>query len=224
MRTPSPGIAPEGLPVIGLAAFATLILSLIGGTLSALLFLILTAFALFFFRDPVRVSPIAPEGKAVAVSPADGRIVSVGPVADPFTGEQRTRVSIFMNVFNVHVNRTPVAATVRAIRYHPGKFINASLDKASEDNERCALALTDKAGQTWTVVQIAGLIARRIVCRAEPGDTLALGDRFGIIMFGSRVDVYLPDDYISKVRIGDKVLAGMTVLAEADLVPESVES
>ncbi|MGE4552143.1 MAG: phosphatidylserine decarboxylase family protein [Desulfovibrionaceae bacterium] len=224
MRTPSPGIAPEGLPVIGLAAFATLILALLGWALPALLLLVFSAFSLFFFRDPVRVPPIAPEGKAVAVSPADGRIVSVGPAPDPFTGEQRTRVCVFMNVFNVHVNRAPVAARVRAIRYNPGKFINASFDKASEYNERCAVGLRDAAGRDWTVVQIAGLIARRIVCRTEPGDALDLGDRFGLIMFGSRVDVYLPDDYVSKLRIGDKVLAGMTVLAEADLAPVPAES
>ena len=224
MRTPSPGIAPEGLPVIGLAAFATLTTALLGWGLPAVLLLAFTAFSLFFFRDPVRVPPIPAPGKAVAVSPADGRIVSVGPAPDPFTGESRTRVCVFMNVFNVHVNRVPVAATVRAISYHPGKFINASFDKASEHNERCALALRDEAGRDWTVVQIAGLIARRIVCRAEPGDALELGGRFGLIMFGSRVDVYLPDDYVSKLRIGDKVLAGMTVLAEADLAPASAES
>ena len=118
-----------------------------------------------------------------------------------------------MNVLNVHVNRSPVAGRVAAIAYHPGKYINAAFDKASTDNERCAYSLEDAAGASWTMVQIAGLVARRIVCRVDPGDSLDRGQRFGMIKFGSRVDLYLPEGYAPAVSIGQKVLAGQTVLA-----------
>jgi phosphatidylserine decarboxylase len=118
-----------------------------------------------------------------------------------------------MNVFNVHVNRSPVTGTVEAVRYWPGKFLNASLDKASSDNERCAVRMRDHDGAEWTVVQIAGLVARRIVCRVAQGDALLRGERFGMIRFGSRVDLYLPEGYVPAVHEGDRVTAGMTILA-----------
>jgi phosphatidylserine decarboxylase len=166
-----------------------------------------------FFRDPERVIP---QEEDVAVSPADGKVVKIETMRDPLTGKDQTAICVFMNVFNVHVNRAPVGGTVEAIRYYPGKFLNASLDKASTDNERNALRIMDKDGKGWTVVQIAGLIARRIICWTEPGDTLGRGDRFGLIKFGSRLDLYLPDGYVPCVRIGDTVLAGQTILASKE--------
>ena len=164
----------------------------------------------FSFRDPERVVPSEDD---IAVSPADGRVIRVEPKADPITGEVRPCISIFMNVFNVHVNRSPVAGRVEAIRYFPGKFFNAALDKASTDNERCAYLVRDDGGRSWVMVQVAGLIARRIVCRVEEGDTLARGERYGMIRFGSRVDLYLPPDYSAVVANGDVVAAGESILA-----------
>lgn len=210
MRNPSPGITPEGGPVIGLCVLASLVFAMLGWPAPALIFLLLTLFSCHFFRDPERVVPVGPE---LAVSPADGKIVKIAMMPDPFTNEPRQCICVFMNVFNVHVNRSPVAGRVAAIAYHPGKYINAAFDKASSDNERCAYSLEDAAGDSWTMVQIAGLIARRIVCRVDPGDRLDRGQRFGMIKFGSRVDLYLPEGYAPAVSIGQKVLAGQTVLA-----------
>lgn len=210
MRHSSYGICREGLPCIAALAFTTLIFALLSWEAVAVVFLGLTLFTLNFFRDPERISPM---DQNVAVAPADGKIVAIKTATNPLSGEPRTQVCIFMNVFNVHVNRMPVAATIREIRYFPGLFINASLDKASTDNERNALILEDREGQTWCMVQIAGLIARRIVSWAEVGDALPLGARFGMIKFGSRVDLYIPDEYTPAVRIGDKVLAGQTIVA-----------
>ncbi len=210
MRKPSASFCPEGLPATFLAGLLTVALALLGCFWSALAAFVITCLVVNFFRDPERV---VPHGPGLAVAPADGRVVSIGRARDPFDGVERLRVCIFMNVFNVHVNRAPVAGTVRDLAYHPGKFLNASLDKASEHNERLAMSLTAEDGGHWTVVQIAGLIARRIVPWAEVGDDLARGQRFGMIRFGSRVDVYLPDDYSSEVSVGRKTLAGQTVLA-----------
>ncbi|SBW09826.1 Phosphatidylserine decarboxylase proenzyme [uncultured delta proteobacterium] len=210
MRHGRIGIAPEGYPFIFLCAFSTLIFAVIGCWPMAVILLAATWFAGHFFRDPERV---VPTGANRAVSPADGKIVKIQPMPDPFTGQQRVCISVFMNVFNVHVNRTPVAGKITAIAYHPGKFFNAALDKASHDNERCAYAVEGKEG-SFTMVQIAGLIARRIVCRVEEGEKLERGERFGMIRFGSRVDLYLPDDYVPAVSIGQKVVAGQSVLAE----------
>ena len=210
MRNPSPGITPEGGPSIGLCVLASLVFAILGWPAPALIFLLLTLFCCHFFRDPERVVPAGPD---VAVSPADGKIIKIAMMPDPFTHEPRQCICVFMNVFNVHVNRSPVAGRVAAIAYHPGKYINAAFDKASSDNERCAYSLKDAAGDSWTMVQIAGLIARRIVCRVDPGDSLDRGQRFGMIKFGSRVDLYLPEGYSPVVGIGQKVLAGQTVLA-----------
>jgi phosphatidylserine decarboxylase len=212
MRKPSTGITPEGIPSIGLSSLGCLVFAILGWGVPCLLFFLLTLFCCNFFRDPERVTP---GGEGLAVSPADGKIVRVAVMPDPFTGSPRQCICIFMNVFNVHVNRSPVTCRINDIAYHEGKFINASFDKASRDNERCAYSLEDKNGDAWSMVQIAGLIARRIVCRVEPGDGLARGQRFGMIKFGSRVDLYLPEGYSPQVVVGQKVLAGQTVLAAA---------
>lgn len=212
MRKPSIGITPEGTPSIGLCALCALAFALLGCVSLTVLFLLLTVFCCNFFRDPERVTP---QGANLAVSPADGKIIKITPMIDPFSGESRICICVFMNVFNVHVNRSPVAGRVTGITYHAGKFFNASLDKASTDNERCAYQMEDEKGARWSMVQIAGLIARRIVCRTDIGDTLARGERFGMIKFGSRVDLYLPEGFEPRVRIGDKVLAGQTILAAA---------
>jgi phosphatidylserine decarboxylase len=213
MRKPGLGLAPEGFPVVGISAFAALVFALLHFLVPAVIFLALTVFCLNFFRDPERVIPQAPD---LAVSPADGRVTAVLSRSDPLSGTARPCVSIFMNVFNVHVNRSPVAASVKTIAYHPGLFLNASLDKASRDNERCAYLLEDSDGAHWSVVQIAGLIARRIVCRVEEGDRLARGERLGLIKFGSRLDVYLPEGWSPSVAPGDRVLGGLSVLARKD--------
>lgn len=210
MRKPSPGITPEGISVIGLSALSALVFALLGCGVLAVLFLLLTLFSCHFFRDPERV---VPRTANVAVSPADGKIIKIATMPDPFTGLPRQCVCVFMNVFNVHVNRSPVAGMITDIAYHPGKFVNASFDKASTDNERCAYALEDGNKDSWTMVQIAGLVARRIVCRVDVGEALERGERYGMIKFGSRVDLYLPEGYEPKVSVGDTVLAGQTVLA-----------
>lgn len=210
MRKPGFGMASEGLYYVGGFAFCALFLATLSCVTGAILFFLATLFSLYFFRDPVRY---APESPGDIVSPADGKIIKIGPAPDPFDPSiTRTRICVFMNVFNVHVNRTPVDGVVEALRYHPGKFINASFDKASEDNERMSIRLRDKDGQSWTVVQIAGLIARRIVCHAQEGDQLIRGERFGLIMFGSRLDLYIPEGFTILLHKGDKVTAGESVL------------
>lgn len=211
MRKPSIGITPEGVPTIGLCALSAIVFAVLGSGFLAVVFLLLTFFCCNFFNDPERV---VPQKEGLAVSPADGKIVRIAQMPDPFTGTPRLCVCVFMNVFNVHVNRSAVAGVVDDIRYHEGKFVNASFDKASHDNERCAYSIKDDNGDVWSMVQIAGLVARRIVCRVSEGDRLERGERFGMIKFGSRVDLYLPDGYTPSVRIGDKVLAGQSVLAE----------
>ncbi|WP_291319727.1 phosphatidylserine decarboxylase family protein [Desulfonatronospira sp.] len=210
MRKPHFHIRPEGLNIISLTLLATLVFALLGWATFSIIGLVAFFFALNFFRDPERV---VPDAQGVAVAPADGRVVKVEAMQDPFTKEQRTAVCIFMNVFNVHVNRFPLTGRVRAVSYHPGKFVNASLDKASLDNERCALHFDDEDNGTWTMVQIAGLLARRIVCYAETGDSFSRGQRFGLIKLGSRVDLYLPHGYESTVNVGDKTIAGQSIIA-----------
>jgi phosphatidylserine decarboxylase len=212
MRRPSTGIAPEGAPSIFLCSLAALLAAALGCAWTAAVFFLATMFCLHFFRDPERPVPHAP---GIAVSPADGKIVKVARMPDPFTAEPRLCICIFMNVFNVHVNRSPVTGKVVDTAYHAGKFFNASLDKASVDNERCACSVEDEDGRRWSMVQIAGLLARRIVCRAEPGDTLRRGERTGMIKFGSRVDVYLPDGWEPAVGVGQKVTAAVSVIAAA---------
>lgn len=175
----------------------------------------LTMWCYYFFRDPPRVSPTR---EGLLVSPADGVVSSVAPAVPPaeleLPPEAVTRVSVFMNVFDCHVNRAPTAGIVTKIAYRPGKFFNASLDKASADNERNGLALELADGRRLAVVQIAGLVARRIVCEVAEGDTLCTGERFGMIRFGSRLDVYLPEGVASLVAPGQTMVAGETVLAD----------
>ncbi len=210
MRKPSVGVALEGGPYIFFALFATLIFALLGWDVIAVLSLGVAAFVGHFFRDPERVPP---ENADSVCSPADGRICKVSREEDPMTGEMRQVICVFMNVLDVHVNRMPVSGKVERIRYIPGKFFNASLDKASKANERNVLEIVGKGNQRFTMVQIAGLLARRIVCWAESGDKLKRGERYGLIKFGSRVDLYIPDGYVPSVHVGDKVVAGETTVA-----------
>lgn len=210
MHKPSIGLSLEGLPFVFFTAMATLTFALLDCWFMATLLLVVLFLVLNFFRDPERVVPQEP---GLAVSPADGKVIKVETMRDPMTGEDRTAVCVFMNVFNVHVNRMPVAGRIARIAYFGGKFVNASFDKASTDNERNTLLIEDEGGRSWTMVQIAGLIARRIICWSEEGDTLSRGQRFGLIKFGSRVDLYIPTDYEAVVRSGEKVFAGQTVLA-----------
>lgn len=209
MKHPQTGICREGLPFLALMAFSALLFALLGLWFPALAFLLVLWLSSHFFRDPERVCP---QEEHCALSPADGRIVRIEQAGEPFTGERLTCISIFMNLFDVHVNRMPVDARIDNIRYHPGKFLNASLDKASRDNERCAYALKADDGD-FVMVQIAGLIARRIVSYAEPGDRGQKGERIGMIKFGSRVDLYLPPNYVPRVAVGQKVFAGQSIVA-----------
>jgi len=209
-RYPHPIIAREGWAFVALAFAVAVGLSAAGLWLPAALAWLATAFVVQFFRDPPRVVP--PEPDAV-LAPADGRIVSVGRARDPYLQRDALKISVFMNVFNVHSNRSPVDGTVVGAWYHAGSFLNAALDKASVENERNALHLRTAGGRDVTCVQVAGLIARRILCYAKPGDTLARGERYGFIRFGSRVDVYLPPEATPRVAVGDTVFATETVLA-----------
>lgn len=211
MYKPICGLARDGLPIIGVFALATLVFALLHWPCLATISLLATIFSLNFFRDPDRT---APTENGLAVSPADGVVCKLGEAADPITGEMRQVVCVFMNVFNVHVNRSPITGVVSEVRYIPGKFFNASLDKASTDNERNVIVVTDPEGARFSVVQIAGLIARRIVCPAKAGDQLKRGERYGMIKFGSRLDVYLPHGYHPAVAMGQKTMAGVTVLAK----------
>ncbi len=210
MIPPKIQIRPEGLNAIIMAVLMTVVFALLGWVFMSLAGIVFTGLVLNFFRDPERVAPDEP---GAVVAPADGKVVKLDMMTDPITGEERQAVCIFMNVFNVHVNRMPVAGRIETIKYFPGKFFNASLDKASKNNERCAWLIRDEKNQAWTMVQIAGLLARRIVCLGEKGDELKCGERYGLIKFGSRVDLYLPDGYELQINVGDKVLAGQTVIA-----------
>jgi phosphatidylserine decarboxylase len=203
-------VAREGYPFILGSAFSTAIVAALGLYEPALFLLAATFFVSFFFRDPERVIP---EGKGVVVSPADGKVVEVGVVqGNDFGAETMLKVSIFMSVFNVHVNRIPYNGRVTDVIYYPGKFFSANLNKASRDNERNAVSIEIDRGRKLVVVQVAGLIARRIICKIRKGDRLSRGERFGMICFGSRLDVYLPPDSVPAVSVGDKVLAGTSVL------------
>jgi phosphatidylserine decarboxylase len=206
---PHPIIAREGWPFLGIAVAVAAAANFFFGWWSLPLWLV-ALFILQFFRDPPREVPDDP---LAVVSPADGRIVWVGKSQDPYLKREALKVSVFMNVFNVHSNRSPVDGVVKERWYFPGSFLNAALDKASLDNERNALWLQTSGRQDVTCVQIAGLIARRILCYVESGAQLARGQRFGFIRFGSRVDVYLPLDAEVKAAIGEKVYAAQSVLA-----------
>lgn len=209
MRNQHQPVATEGYPFIGLFAFITLIFALLGWGCLATILLALTLFTVYFFRNPERFPP-ADENAIVA--PADGKVIFVGDVMEErFFGEEVTKVSIFMNVFNVHVNRTPYSGTVLDRFYNRGEFFNASLDKASLQNEQCGLFVETAKGK-MLFVQIAGLIARRIVTYPLVGDQIERGKRFGLIRFGSRVDIYLPKGTDIAVRLGDHTVAGESVI------------
>lgn len=207
---PHPIIAREGWPFLTIAIVVAALATYFCAAWSAPLWVI-ALFVLQFFRDPARVIP---DKENAVLSPADGRIVVVEKTQDPYAGREALKISVFMNVFNVHSNRAPVDGKIEKVQYFPGKFVNADLDKASIENERNALTITAKNGQTVTCVQVAGLVARRILCYVKAGDTLARGQRYGFIRFGSRVDVYLPLTATPKVVVGDKVSATETILAE----------
>ncbi len=210
---PHPLIAREGWPFLALAVAVALGASWAWGWWSLPLWL-LALFVLQFFRDPPREVPNAP---GAVLSPADGRVVVVGKARDPYLDREALKISVFMNVFNVHSNRSPLDAEVVQAWYHPGSFLNAALDKASLENERNALQLRTAGGVDVTCVQVAGLVARRILCYVKARDRLARGERYGFIRFGSRVDLYLPLDAQPTVAVGDKVYATSTIVAE--LVP-----
>jgi phosphatidylserine decarboxylase len=212
MRIP---IAPEGYPfIIAAAAFVAILWWLdlrIGFYQFFYPALSILFFVIWFFRDPERAIPSAAD---LIVSPADGKVIKVEKIKeDRFMKREMLKISIFMNVFNVHVNRSPTDGVVKKIIYNPGKFLNASFDKASLENEQNALIMDAGEGREYVVNQIAGLIARRIVCRVAEGAKLERGERFGMIRFGSRLDVYLPIGVKPVVRIGDKVSAGSSALA-----------
>ncbi len=204
-----PLLAREGWIHIALAVAAAAGVSLWIGGIPALVLWLVAGFVVQFFRDPRRQ---VPAGQHLAVCPADGKVVFAGPVQDPYLDRSAFKVSIFMDVFSVHANRIPVAGLVREVWYERGKFLNAALDKASEQNERNALWLHSESQGDIICVQVAGLIARRILCHVRPGDRVQRGQRYGFIRFGSRVDVYLPMGFTPRVEIGDRVHAGSKVL------------
>lgn len=207
---PHPLIAREGWPFLAGCVAAALVLGALAGWWWSVPAWLAALFVLQFFRDPAREIPGDPQA---VLSPADGRIVVVGKARDPYLDRDALKISVFMNVFNVHSNRSPVDGTVKQRWYHAGSFLNAALDKASLENERNALWLQTRGGADVTCVQVAGLVARRILCYVDQGAELARGQRYGFIRFGSRVDVYLPPDAEPVAALGDKVSATETILA-----------
>lgn len=206
-------IRREGYPFIAAFAGATLVLTLVWQPLFWI-GLILTLWCVYFFRDPERVTPV---DDRLVISPADGVVSFVGPAVPPrelnLGSGEMTRISVFMNVFSCHVNRAPTRGRISRIEYRPGKFLNAELDKASAENERNGLVIDGPHGQL-AVVQVAGLVARRILCWSDAGDDISVGERFGLIRFGSRLDVYLPAGAIPRVALGQTAVGGETIIAE----------
>lgn len=207
--SPHPIIAREGWPHLAISGGLALIASWFLGAMAWPLWVIFV-FVLQFFRDPPRQPPA---GAGLVISPADGRVLVVEKTRDPYLERDALKISVFMNVFNVHSNRSPVDGRIERAWYNPGAFVNAALDKASSDNERQALWIKTREGRDITCVQIAGLIARRILCYVKQGDDLARGQRYGFIRFGSRVDLYLPVDCQPQVSVGDTTTAGETIVA-----------
>jgi phosphatidylserine decarboxylase len=205
----------EGWRFVAIFAAITLVLFWLNAPVFPWIGVILTAWCAYFFRDPERVTPL---GKSLVISPADGQVSHIVEAIPPpeldLPRVKHTRISVFMNVFDVHVNRSPVEGRIVKLTYVPGAFLNAELDKASEDNERQALTIERGDGSRLGAVQIAGLVARRIVKFVEDGDSLQAGQRFGLIRFGSRVDVYLPEGVAPLVCVGQRAVAGETVLAD----------
>ena len=211
-------IAQEGwLFIIGGLVLSVLFTCLCGWW--SLPFWAFTLFCVNFFRDPARNIPEAPDA---ILSPADGRVVVVERAIDPYRQTSALKISIFMNIFNVHSQRSPISGSVTEIQYTAGKFVNASLDKSSNENERNAVLMTTRTGRELTVVQVAGLVARRILCYTNKGDSILRGERYGFIRFGSRIDVYLPLDATANVAIGDKIRASETILAYLPLEKSDV--
>lgn len=207
---PHPVIAREGWSRILIALALALLVHALAGIWAALPFWIVALLVLQFFRDPPRVIPDLP---GAIVSPAHGRVVAIQPSVDPFSGEPSTRVSIFMNIFSVHSNRIPIDGEIVDRQYHQGRFLNAELEKASSQNERCAIQIKSKEGALVSCVQIAGLVARRILTYVQVGDEVSRGERYGFIRFGSRVDVYLPPDSEIVAKVGKWVLSGTDIIA-----------
>lgn len=205
-------IHPAGYPFIAAFAVASLVLGFLWGPLFWI-GLILTGWCVYFFRDPERVTPVDDD---LVISPADGKVSAVGPAIPPaelnIGSKEMLRVSVFMNVFSCHVNRAPARGRIARIAYKPGKFLNAELDKASAENERNGLVIDSPNGAV-AAVQVAGLVARRILCFAAEETEISAGERFGLIRFGSRVDVYLPDGAVARVAVGQTSVAGETVIA-----------
>ncbi|HUN55420.1 MAG TPA: phosphatidylserine decarboxylase family protein [Smithella sp.] len=204
-------IAPEGYPFIVFSLVVTVFIALLGSNRwLIILFTLITFFIIWFFRNPERYFQ---DQEKVLISPADGKVIKIENVeVDGTISGRFKKISIFMNVFNVHVNRAPYAGKIETIHYHAGKFFSANLDKAAKENERNEIMIRTEDGRAIWAVQIAGLIARRIVCWVSSGTTVNKGERFGLIRFGSRVDVYLPEDSKISVKLKDKVRAGQTVL------------
>ena len=207
---PHPFFAREGWPFIAISLIVFLALLILDLFFGAFLALMLSIFTFQFFRDPKRSGP---NDDSVITSPADGRVIFIGKSLDPLQNTEALKISVFMNVFNVHSNRSPIEGTIKSVDYQSGNFFNADLDKASEQNERNSVLFVDKSGRRLTCIQIAGLVARRICCYVSPGDTVQRGARFGFIRFGSRVDVYLPVNSRPLVTVGDKILAHSSAIA-----------
>ena len=206
----NPVIAREGWSRILIVVALAALVHALAGLWVALPFWVVALLVLQFFRDPPRAIPYLP---GAIVSPAHGRVVAIQPSVDPFSGEPSTRVSIFMNIFSVHSNRIPMDGEIVAREYHQGQFLNAELEKASSQNERCAIQIRSKEGALVSCVQIAGLVARRILTYVQVGDEVSRGQRYGFIRFGSRVDVYLPPDSEIVAKAGKWVLSGTDIIA-----------
>jgi phosphatidylserine decarboxylase len=209
MRNNNVPIAVEGFPFVAGAALITAVFFLLGWKAVALFFLVVTLFIIFFFRNPKRTPP---ENEQAVISPADGVVIYLGNAREPHLDREMLKISIFMSVFNVHINRVPVSAKVVDLFYRPGKFLDVRHERATFENEQQGLVLETAGGATIVVVQVAGLIARRIVCYPVIGTILKKGERYGLIRFGSRLDVYLPHGAELKVKMGDKTVAGETIL------------
>ncbi len=210
---PHPILAKEGWPFIIISLFISLLIYHLSNFWLALPLFIVSIFIIQFFRDPKREIPSQPN---VVLSPADGKIICIEETEDVYQNNRALKISVFMNVFNVHSNRCPVDGEVVDLQYYSGKFLNADFDKASTENERNAMVIKLPTGDKITVVQVAGLIARRILCYVQKGQTLTRGQRYGFIRFGSRVDIYLPLDAKPLVTIGQKVFATETILAKLE--------
>ena len=210
MEKSYPIIAKEGWLFLAIAFFASTLLTYIQNPLSWIAWIV-TLFILQFFRDPLRTKP---SKKNVILSAADGKVIAIEKMTNPYTNKSSVKVSVFMNVFNVHSNKCPVDGKILEKYYYPGKFLNAALSKASLENERCAITIQTKEKKIITCVQIAGLIARRILCYKDKGDEIKAGERYGFIKFGSRVDLYLPTNASIKVNLGQTVKNTETIIAE----------